>query len=380
MLDRQFIADPASIGIDPDRLEALYAYVRQEVAESLPSAQVAIGRHGKVAGVRTFGEVTRGGVTGPAADDTLYCIFSSTKAVAAAALWLLMQEGKLRIDEKVSSIIPEFSGMEKDNITVEQVMLHVGGFPSAPMHPRLWEDRAGRLERMKGWRLNWEPGSRFEYHATSAHWVLVEVIERKSGMDFRDFIRRRITEPMGVPDLFVGLPDSEHHRAADIVYLIEGGSGGGGEQTAEAYLHFNLPSQRRSGCPGAGGFAGAGEIALFYQRLVCPTESGAWAPLSPETIAMATTVRTDGRHVDEAGVPVNRALSVVVAGDQPEARGFGPLASPRAFGHGGAGGQLAWGDPETGLSVGFVTNAFVDPERQRVRGRTIAKLAVECLR
>jgi CubicO group peptidase (beta-lactamase class C family) len=380
MIEAKFIAAPKEIGLDAGRLQALYDYVEGEVTAGLPSAQVAIGRHGRIAGVRTFGTVTRGGVRGPAKDDTLYCIFSAVKGVVAVGLWALIEDGLLKLDEPVASIIPEFAGFEKDAITIEQVMLHIAGFPTAPMHPRLWEDRAGRLERIKGWRLNWEPGSRFEYHATSAHWVLVEVITRKTGLDFRDYIRQRITQPMGVPDLFVGLPDEQHARAADIEYLIPvDPAQSANEQNSETILHFNLPSQRRSGAPGAGGFAGAGELALFYQRLVSPKDSGTQAVLKPETIAMATMVRTLDHHQDGSGLPVNRALSVIVAGDHPEERGFGALASPRAFGHAGAGGQIAWGDPETGLSVGFVTSGFVDSGHTTERTKMISTLAVKSL-
>lgn len=381
MIEAKFIAAPKEIGLDAGRLQALYDYVEGEVTAGLPSAQIAIGRHGRIAGVRTFGTVTRGGMRGPAKDDTLYCIFSAVKGVVATGVWALIEDGLLKLDERVASIIPEFGGSEKDAITVEQVMLHIAGVPGAPMHPRLWEDRAGRLERMKGWRLNWEPGSRFEYHATSAHWVLVEVITRKTGLDFRDYIRQRITQPMGVPDLFVGLPDAMHARAADIEYLIpidptqEAPEG----QNPETIVHFNLPSQRRSGCPGAGGFAGAGELALFYQRLVSPQDSGTYAVLRPETITMATAVRTLDHHRDGSGLPVNRALSMVVAGDHPVERGIGALAMPRAFGHSGAGGQIAWGDPATGISVGFVTNGFVDAAHMTERSRSISMLAAECL-
>ena len=60
-------------------------------------------------------------------------------------------------------------------------------------------------------------------------------------------------------------------------------------------------------------------------------------------------------------------------------RGFAPSASPRAFGHAGAGGQIAWGDPETGLSVGFVTNGFSPDDEQAARTREIHRLAGECL-
>ena len=381
MLDAHFIAaTPEEIGLSGERLDRLYAYVAGEIAAGLPSAQIAIGRRGRVAGVRTFGTVTAGGVTGPATDDTLYCLFSATKGIVGVSMWALIEDGKLRLDECVSDIVPEFAGLEKDDITVEQVLTFTGGFPLAPMHPRLWEDREARLERMKGWRLNWEPGTRYEYHATSAHWVLAEIIYRRTGLDFRDFIRLRMTAPMGVPDLCVGLPDALHARAADIVIPEEASGDASAEGNAATRLQFNLPSQRRAGAPGAGGFAGAGELALFYQRLVSVAESEGYAPLRQETIDMASTVHTLAHHVDaSSGLPTNRGLSVIVAGDHPLERGFGAHASARAFGHSGAGGQIAWGDPATGLSVGFVTNGFVPNERIRERSRTISTLAAECL-
>ena len=381
MIDQRFIAaSPSAIGLDEARLERLYEYVQRQVDQGLPGAQVAIGRHGKLAAVRSFGSVTAGGSVQATGPEHVFCLYSATKGVVATALWALIEDGKLRLDERVAEIIPEFGELGKEQITVEQILTFTSGFPLAPMHPRLWEDREARVERMRGWRLNWEPGSRYQYHATSAHWVLVEIIYRRSGLDFRDYVRQRITEPMGVPELFVGLPDEQHHRAADVVYVDLPAGEGGSEANIETVTHFNLPSQRRAGTPGAGGFAGAGELALFYQRLVSLPASEGFTPLRAETIEMATTVRTRPDQVDEAtGLPANRGLSVAVAGDRPAERGFGAGASPRAFGHGGAGGQLAWGDPATGLSVGFCTNGFVSSERIRERGRTIGAMAVECL-
>lgn len=382
MIAAEYIApDPSSIGIDPARLQALNDYVRGHVEGELPSAQIAVGRHGQLAGVASFGSATQGGEDKPVTDETVFCIYSSTKGVVGVAAWALIEDGLLDIEERVSDIIPAFKTHGTDAVTVKQVLTHTAGFPYAPMHPKLWEDRDLRVERMEYWRLTWEPDSRFEYHATSAHWTLAEIITQRTGLDFRDYVRERLLEPMGVPDLFVGLPDEEHHRAADVVYVHppEMPEGGWKETNPETTLHFNLPSQRRAGAPGAGAFAGAGELALFYQRLVSPEDSAGHAPLRLATIEAGTTVHTKAHHLNTDGLPVNRALAVVVAGDHPAERGFAPTASPRAFGHAGAGGQIAWGDPETGLSVGFVTNGFAPAEEQAERTREINRLAGECV-
>ena len=92
--DRFRASRPEDAGVDSERLEAVFARAKRDVDEGLvPSAQVAVARNGKVAGLRTFGDAT---------DETLYCIFSCTKAVVAAAVWLLLEEGQLKLDERVA--------------------------------------------------------------------------------------------------------------------------------------------------------------------------------------------------------------------------------------------------------------------------------------
>ncbi len=378
-------ATPEDVGVDSAKLQAVFDRAEQDVSDGkLPSAQVAIARNGQLAGFRTFGTAVQGGEERPATDDTLYSIFSSTKGIVAAGVWALFEEDLLALDERISDIIPEFATNEKKNITVEQTMLHIGGFPMAPFRAEDWDNRPRRSERFSQWRLNWEPGSQFEYHATSAHWVLVEIIERRTGKDFRTYLRERILDPMGLEDLHIGLPPELDKRVADIVYVEppEAPPGGFGEVTPEALLNFNKREIRSIGVPGGGGIARAAELALFYGTLANGGTTGSGTQvLKPETIEFATKPRTQDHHREPLfDVPVNRALAVVVAGDDglSHTRGFGRSASARAFGHGGAGGQIAWGDPETGLSVGYCTNGFASVEAIRSRGVAISSLAGDC--
>jgi CubicO group peptidase (beta-lactamase class C family) len=386
VIDGRFLASrPEDAGIDSERLEAVFARAKRDVEGGvLPSAQVAVARQGKVAGVRTFGSAVQGGEERPATDATLYCIYSCTKAVVGAAVWLLFEEGLLRLDERVADIIPEFGTNGKEIVTVEQVLLHTAGFPYAPYGPDRWHTREALLQAFASWRLTWEPGSRFEYHATSAHWVLAEVIERRTGSDYRSFIRERVTGPMGLDELFVGLPEEYDSRVADVRYVAEAVEppGGWGEVTPQAILRFNEPRVRRVGVPGGGGIASAAELAMFYQPLINGglTLDGTRI-MRQETIDFATTVRTDERHrTPVIDVPVNRGLSIVVAGGDGNAhmRGFGRTVSPRAFGHGGAGGQIGWGDPETGISLGYCTDGFVDWMTLGRRITAISSLAAVC--
>jgi CubicO group peptidase (beta-lactamase class C family) len=291
----------------------------------------------------------------------------------------------------VAAIIPEFGTNGKDAIDVETLMLHAGGFPLAPFKADLWEDRAALRKAFSEWRLNWPVDSRYEYHATSMHGVLSEIIERRTGVPWKQFIRDRITGPMGLGEFYMGCPEEQQHRVADVRYMstpIEP-PGGWGEVTPEAILRFNEPAVRRAGVPGGGAVASAATMALFYQPLI---NGGVTADgkriMKQETIEFGTKVRARPQHIDQTLqlfdptwiVNTNRALAVVVAGDDgwAFARGFGRTVSGRAFGHGGAGGQIAWGDPETGISVGYCTNGFADVMAIGRRGTAISSLAANC--
>lgn len=391
MLDRTFFAEsPQSLGIDPAKLDALFDRAEREVRDGLlPSVQIAVARHGKLAAMRTFGRVTHQGREAAATNDTLYVIFSATKAITSAAAWLLIEDGRLRLDARVAEFIPEFASNGKDVVTVEQLFTHTCGFPYAPFRPLEWDDRDARLARFRRWRLNWEPGSRFEYHPTSSMWVIAELIERLSGRSYRDVVRTRIAAPLALPDLYVGLPRGEQHRLADIAHVGSAPSEAElnalgfpmippGEVTEDALQGFNDPAVRAVGVPGGGGTMTAAELALFYQALLAggraPDGTQVW---KPQTIAMARTIRS-GEMTDWIfGKRANRALGVIVAGDKDRTyRGFGKTGSELMFGHNGAGGQLAWGDPATGISLGYCTNGMDrHPLRQARRGVAISSLA-----
>lgn len=377
-------SSPEGVGVDSEKLEAVFARVQRDVDGGiLPSAQVAVARNGQIAGMRSFGQAVQGGALQPVTDETLYTIFSCTKAIVAAGVWLLFEDGLLRLDERVAAIIPEFGTNGKETITVEQLMLHVGGFPRAPLPEPRWASKQERLAAFASWRLDWQPGSRFEYHATSAHWVLVEIIERCTNIDFRQFLRQRLLDPMALADLHVGLPAALHDRVAAVRYMEPPPPlPAGAEVTQDWILSFNQPEVQAVGVPGAGGVATAAALALFYQPLINGGVTAAGARvIKADTIAFATRVRSEDHHRDPVlDVPVNRALAVVVAGDDGNSnlRGFGRTVSPIAFGHGGAGGQIGWGDPESGISLGYCTNGFVDPVASGRRVSAISSLAAQC--
>lgn len=388
-----FAASPEQIGIDPEKLEALYTRAEQEVCEGLlPSAQIAIARHGKIAGMHTLGRVTHEGRPAPATNDTLYVVFSATKGIMSAAAWLLIQEGKLDIGARVADLIPEFGTNGKGVITVEQLFTHTAGFPYAPFDPLQWNDRAKRLERFARWKLNWEPSTRFEYHPTASMWVVAELIERCSGTDFRQFIRTRIADPLGLADLHVGLSPELHGRVADIVHVgtrptAEELQALGlppipeGDVSEEALQGFNQRAVREVGVPGGGGIMTAGDLALFYQALLADGRSSDGTQIwSPEVLRMARQVRSGALEDPVFHKRANRGLGIIIAGNADRTfRGFGHTGSALMFGHNGAGGQIAWGDPESGISLGYCTNGLDrHPVRQARRTVAISSRAAGC--
>ncbi len=387
-----FAESPEAVGIDSDKLEALFERAEKEVREGLlPSCQIALARDGRIAGMRSFGTVRHAGVEAIATHETLYCIFSSTKAITSSAAWLLIQEGKLSVDEKVSDIVPEFGTHGKDAVTVEQLFTHTAGFPHAPFDPTVFLDRAKRLEYFARWRFNWEPGTRFEYHPSSSMYVIADIIEQRSGMTYGEFVRRRISEPLGLDDLWVGLPAELHGRLADIVHVGEalteadyremGFAMPPATEVNEKNLQrFNEPAVRKAGIPGGGGTTTAGDLALFYQGLLHGGALDGQEIWKPETLQMAREIRSGELRDPVFNKLANRALGLMIAGDRERNyRGFGHTNSKLAFGHGGAGGQLAWADPESGISLGYCTDGHDrDNIRQARRGIGISSRAAIC--
>ena len=369
-----------------DPFERLCARAQQEVDERLPACQLAVARDGELVGFRTFSR--SGGET----DATRFPMWSVTKAVVAGVVWQLAGEGLLDVEARVTEYLPSFGSNGKDVITVEQLLLHTAGIPLAPMGPQYWATSDGRRAAFARWRLNWEPGSRFEYHPLSAWWVLAELIVAVTGDDHREGVRHRIAEPLGLASLQLGVPveqqgdiaplalvgrrsTEEEHRAAGVFY--------GGPPVLEVspmlVLSIEAPAAREVGIPAGGAVATAADVALYYQALLRNPDER-WRP---DVLADGTgVVRNTFPDVPKWGMPANRTRGVVVRGDHDKAHWmmhFGTGTSPRTFGHDGAGGQIAWADPATGLSFCFLTSGMdASAVHEALRCQDLARLAAAC--
>ncbi len=310
-----------------------------------PACQLAVALEGEVVAFETMGAAT---------NDTRFWVFSATKPIVASAVWLLIGDGLLDVARPVAHYIPEFATNGKEIVTVEQVLLHTSGFPNATLDPVEGADTVTRVKRFTEWELEWEPGSRFEYHALSAHWVLAELIERLSGHDFRDFIDTRICEPLGLPRL-LGIPEEEQD---DIVDGVKLGTAPATNPIDVDTMILNRPEVRAAGVPAGGAFMTAATMTRFYQALL-HNPNGLW---DDDVLRDATTNIRCTFPDPFMNVGVNRTIGLVIAGDdgfhQFRYGMFGKDNSPGAFGHSGAHCQVAWADPETGISFSFLKNGL----------------------
>ena len=344
-------SDPASLGLAPGPLANLDRLLNRHIEEGrYPGAQIALARHGKLALFRSYGQAS----TEPrreAAGDTLFLLFSNTKVITTAALWALMEEGLVSVNDKVADHLPEFAARGKGDVTIFQVATHTAGFPSANCTRQSWADHALMRREVCDFSLEWTPGTQLQYHPRSAHLTIAMVIEAVTGRDFRDVIRERVIAPLGLEDeIFVGVPRGQQARCADVY------------APAESETRDNSPEFREAGLPHGGGFATARGMAAFYQALAHKGTLNGVRLFSPRLIEFVARNHTgEMPDVYMSDIPMHRGVGPHVRGLSPRIRGLGSLAHPDTFGHGGVGSSYCWADPASGVSFAYLTN-YVAPD------------------
>jgi CubicO group peptidase (beta-lactamase class C family) len=394
---QHFFADnPREVGLNPDKVQALMDRAARDVKEGiLPACQVAIARKGKIAAMQTFGRAIQGGVEKPASDHTVFDAMSATKAVVASALWIMIQEGKMEPADRIAKYVPEFGTNGKEKTTIEQLMIHTAGIPVAPGSFKDWGNRQKRLERFAQWRPEHPPGQKFIYHVQANYWPIAEAIERISGKRIGEFVSERIAEPLGLPELRLGLPRDQQSRMADVVWVGEPAKdeeykklginpprANMGSINEAVILEMNDPEVRASDHPAGGLMTTAADLALFYQALLNDGCSYKGERIWKSEMLHAARKIRSGDLIDPArGMTANRALGIVIAGGDGKAnlRGFGRTNSAEAFGHPGFGGQIGWADPASGISFAYFTNGFDRNDlREGRRSVAVCSLAGSC--
>lgn len=204
--------------------------------------------------------------------------------------------------------------------------------------------------------------------------VLADVLEVVTGSDFRDYVRHELLDPLGLPSLQLGTPEADQGDVLDVHMVGEPPEPDAEVSTEADLLAHNDPAFRAVGQPGGGAIGRAGDLAMYYQALLANPQ-GFW---DPDVLRAGTTEIACALFDPMLGVAANRTLGLVCAGDDGHAsvRGFGAATSAHAFGHMGAGGQIAWADPATGISFAFLTNGLErDPWRAGARGHGLSTRA-----
>ena len=340
------ITDPDAAGIDPLRLGVFLDRVRLEVASGrLPSVQVAIARDNRLVWDETIGQ---------AKPSDRYILQSVGRSVVAGTVWKLLGEGAVGLDERIGDIIPEFATNGKERVTFEHVLTHTAGFPFAPLGYPNMLDRQSRLDAMSRWHLTYVPGSQLQFHLTAAAWVIAEIVERRSGLPFADYLRSTLIEPLGLGFL-LPVPAEDYDELLAIPVATDRTSD---DQQVDPWGPWYLanPGVLAGGEPSHSIAGRAADMALWFQAM---RHSGLWpAGIVDEATRIRRSEAPAGKRI-YGGSPeiLNVGLFVTVSGEVGGS--WTPrTGSPKTFGSGGAPCQLAFYDPESDVSFAFLTNGY----------------------
>jgi CubicO group peptidase (beta-lactamase class C family) len=312
----------------------------------------------------------------PMTRDTIFRIASMTKPVTSVAALMLMEEGKLRLDDPITKWMPEFADMQvlksatgpvedtypaPRDITVEDLFTHRAGLaygftsigPIAYAHQKALGDVLSQdmgpdewLKALGGLPLTYPPGERFHYsHATD---VLGFLVGRIEGKPFRDVVFERIFTPLGMADTDFYFPPEKRGRAAKVYRLKD-------DFSALEEVPFAKHDTPPKFCGGGGGLVSTLDDYLKFARMLLGGgEVDGVRLLKPETVELMRTNRlTDAqREIPFMGIPFwmgqgfGLGLSTIT---DPEKQAWMGAGNQGAFGWPGAFGTWWQADPQSGM-------------------------------
>ncbi|MGW3092039.1 serine hydrolase domain-containing protein [Streptomyces sp. NPDC001102] len=307
--------------------------------------------------------------------DSLYAVFSSSKGAAHLVVALLVQDGTLELDRKVTYYWPEFAAEGKGSVTLRDLISHRagvvgtdGGFTAA----ELADDRA-MAERLADQKPFWRPGTAFGYHALVIGALTGEVVRRATGRTLQDVYEERIRALYAL-DFHLGLPAALEPRfrpaqpmmPTPVQQAVLDEAPTGPHTLASIAMNAHAPDAgtlvdyansravRAKGPASAGGVAAARGLAGMYAAAI--SEMDGKAPLlKPDTIAEVGQIHSAGYDL------VARCHRAFGLGFQATADMRHPVLGAGAFGHSGVGGSQAFADPRSGLAYGYTRRRLACP-------------------
>jgi len=361
------LAAAAQPQVDAAKFEAIESLVLADIdAKKLPGAVVLVGRGERILYQKAIGRRAIVPQSEPMTLDTIFDLASLTKVVATTtSLAILIEEGKVRLIDRVATFIPGFERYGKADITVRHLLTHMSGLrPDVDLaDPWTGYDTAITLAIEEVPVA--PPNTRFVYSDIN-FFLLGDIIRRVSGKPLDQFVQERIFRPLGMKDTMFNPPASLRARIAptERCTLYGWPCDGPGATMLRGVVH-DPTARRMEGVAGhAGLFGTAADLAVFARTLLAGGVHRGSRILSPLAVAKITTPATgEERNMRALGWDMDSAFSA----------NRGELLPIGSFGHTGFTGTSLWIDPATGLYVVFLSNRVhpdgkgdVTPLRARV--------------
>jgi len=333
---------------------------RQLASGLRPTLQIAVDWRGR----RVFERAL-----GPGASvDSSYVLWSATKPFVAVALLQLVDEGKLALDTRIATHIPEFAAHGKHKVTLAQLLSHRGGFPDntpelARGLSRVSRDWGEALRFVCDMALAWEPGTDRGYHPSSAWFVAGELLQRLDGRPLYESLRTRVLQPLDVPRDGFTLGRPEELTAPPLAVVTRDAKAAPAQAEAD---FWNDPRTHAAVIPGASGIARARSLTAFYRALL----DGGRAPngriLSSATLRAATFPHAVGIRDRTFLLDIPWGLGFHLKHVVPALDDCGTRATPGTYGHGGHFlVNTAFADPGRDLAVAILSNGLSEPRAGR---------------
>ncbi len=341
--------------------------------EELFAAHIARGWHpGAQLAVYRGGELVVdlvGGLAAPGQRLTRHhrmLLFSSTKPLMAIAILQLIEQRKLRLDDRVATYWPEFAFGGKGAATVRHALSHRAGCPQLPPDFDLnrVDDWDYAVRQTASVRAQWEPGTDVGYHTLTFGWLLGELLRRVDGRMPRQYLRDEVFAPLGVEgELSIGLEQRDLQRRAPVHAMSEvthhdpTGAQRFASRVAQAY---NSEVVARAQIPAANGYGSARALAKCYAALIATGRGRGGALLRPETLAEATRTQAETPRDRSQDRPKRYGLGLYLSGLDGDPFDYHDGAG--VYGHAGQQSSVGYADPRYDLAVAYVTNGLHEPE------------------
>ena len=322
------------------KLQELDAVVAEGLREEkMPGCVLLVARRGTIVWLKAYGNRSVEPEVTPMTTDTVFDMASITKPVATAtSVMLLVEQGKLRLEDPAAKHWPEFGANGKDAITIEQLLTHQSGLLADNSLNDYEENPQTALQKIAALKLQAPPETKFIY-SDVGYIVLAEIVRRVSGKDVHAFSQEHIFQPLGMSETMYLPPEELKTRAAPT------------EKRDGQWMRGEVHDPRAYELGGVAGHAGlfstAADMAVYGQMLLGGGTYAGTKVMERSTVESMITART----VPGGG---RRALGWDVKTGYSSNRGSN--FSDQAFGHGGFTGTTFWVDPKSQLCVIFLSN------------------------